>query len=426
MKITNYGWSIRVVESWLHVGSRRTSTASKELMVMTWPDELEHHELLVIANRLVDELRGLRGRLRHANDTEYAQHGDCADRARNLAEYLRAAVLLASTDAYAPAFASVRTALEHMLVDHLVFSGQRYVRMIVGVGDATWTEWQRQRTAGEGFTQVLDWLRKKDTVEITYEGLRSAPDEDGQSYVISPHYFLLRQYQPYLGPPSAQAEFDDGIGEPERDRQFAKENDLIYRTYLSWSSIKRNLTSNSFADDATISKLEVHYRFLSAFVHPLADVTDVLYGRNNFNIPSYDHYSSELTLLYVIAIAVEELRHFREMTQRHPAIEIASWQGTDKLCKNAWREISYLWFPGQKPHMYDRIQEANRRAFRVLQQAKLQGRQLIDPMSIPDEEIRYYRDPMRRLVDLHSGFQEIMTGLSFTSPWPRDDARLRL
>jgi hypothetical protein len=130
----------------------------------------------------VDELRGLRGRLQHANDTEYAQHGDCADRARNLAEYLRAAVLLASTDAYAPAFASVRTALEHMLVDHLVFSGQRYVRMIVGVDDATWTEWQRQRIAGEGFTQVLDWLRKKDTVEITYEGLRSAPDEDGRSY----------------------------------------------------------------------------------------------------------------------------------------------------------------------------------------------------------------------------------------------------
>jgi hypothetical protein len=59
-------------------------------------------------------------------------------------------VLLASTDAYAPAFALVRTALEHMLVDHLVFSGQRYVRMIVGVDNATWTEWQRQRTTGEG------------------------------------------------------------------------------------------------------------------------------------------------------------------------------------------------------------------------------------------------------------------------------------
>jgi hypothetical protein len=60
---------------------------------MTWQGALEHHGLLVIANRLVDELCGLRRRLQHTNDIEYAQHGDCADRARNLAEYLRAAVL---------------------------------------------------------------------------------------------------------------------------------------------------------------------------------------------------------------------------------------------------------------------------------------------------------------------------------------------
>jgi hypothetical protein len=392
--------------------------------MMTWPGALEHQGLLMIANRLVDEVRDLRSRLQHVNDIEHAQHGDFADRARNLAEYLRAAVLVASSDAYAPAFALVRTALEHMLVDHLVFSGQRYVRIVVGVDGPTWTQWQRQRAAGERFTDILDWVRKKDTVEITYEGLRSAPDEGGQSYVISPHYFLLRQYQPYLGPPSAQAEFDDGIGEPERDRQFARENDLIYRTYLSWSSIKKNLTSNGFADDAAIRRLEVHYRFLSAFVHPLADVTDVAYGRNNFNIPSYDHYSSELVLLYVIAIAVEELRHFREMTQRHPNIEIADWQSTEELCESAWHKTSYLWFPGQTPHLYDRMQEANRRAFRMLQQGTFEGRRLIDPMSIPDKEMRYYRDPMHRLVALHSGFQEIMTGFSFISPWPRRDAQL--
>jgi hypothetical protein len=53
---------------------------AKGLLVMTWPGELEHQGLLVIANRLVDELRGLRGRLQHANDIEYAQHGDEARR----------------------------------------------------------------------------------------------------------------------------------------------------------------------------------------------------------------------------------------------------------------------------------------------------------------------------------------------------------
>jgi hypothetical protein len=47
---------------------------------------------------------------------------------------------------------------------------------------------------------------------------------------------------------------------------------------------------------ATINKLEVHYRFLSAFVHPVSDVTDLIYGRNQFDLPIYDHYSSELKI----------------------------------------------------------------------------------------------------------------------------------
>ncbi len=353
------------------------------------------------------------------------QHTECADRVRNVAQYLEAALQQAANDAYLSAFATLRTALEHMLVDHLVFSGARYIRIYSGVDDATWADWQRKRAAGDAFTEIIDWARKKNLVEVTYEGLRSTPDEQGQTYVISPHYFLLRQYQPYLGPASAQAEFDDGIGDIEDDRKFAQENDHIYRTYLSWSSIKKNLMSNGFADEATITKLEVHYRFLSAFVHPLADVTEVVYGRNNFNIPSYDHYSSELIFLYAIVIAVEELRHFREMAQRRPTVGIANWTATAELCERAWQLASHLWFPGHEPHPYDYVQEANTRAFRLRRENPTAVIQRRDPMSIPAGEVRYYRDPMRRLVALHAGFHEIMTGYSYASPWPRADAQFR-
>jgi hypothetical protein len=355
----------------------------------------------VAANQLVEKLQGLRGRLQHQNDTQHMQHTDCADRVRNLGMYLQAALLQAESNAYLPAFATLRTALEHMLVDHLVFSGARYIRVFTGVDDATWSEWQRKRAAGEDFTGVIDWVRKRTEVEITTEGPRSTPDDDGQSYIISPHYFLLREYQPYLGPASAQAEFDDGIGDLADDRKFAKENDHLYRTYLSWSSIKKNLLSNGFVDDKKITMIEVHYRFLSAFIHPLADVTEVVYGRNNFNIPSYDHYSSELVLLYVIVIAVEELNHFYEMTQRRPTVGIAGWSSTTELCGSAWQLASHLWFPGQQPHRYDYIQEANTRVFRLRQADPTGEVQREDPMSIPEDEIRYYRDPMRRLVALH-------------------------
>ncbi|MCW6003769.1 hypothetical protein K1W54_04130 [Micromonospora sp. CPCC 205371] len=392
---------------------------------MTWPGSFDHSTLFATANRLVEELHGLRTRLQHQNDTQHMQHTECADRVRNLGLYLEAALQQAANDSYLAAFATLRTALEHMLVDHLVFSGARYIRVYSGVDDATWAEWQRKRGAGEAFAGVIDWVRKKNMVEVTYEGIRSTPDEHGQTFVISPHYFLLKQYQPYLGPASAQAEFDDGIGDIEDDRKFAQENDHIYRTYLSWSGIKKNLMSNGFADEGRITKLEVHYRFLSAFVHPLADVTDVVYGRNNFNVPSYDHYSSELILLYTIVFAVEEIRHFHDMTQRQPTVGIADWTATAELCRRAWQLTSHLWFPGHDPHAYDYVQEANTRAFRLRKENPTAPFQRDNPMSIPAAEVRYYRDPMRRLVALHAGFHEIMTGYSYTSPWPRSDAQFR-
>jgi hypothetical protein len=346
------------------------------------------------------------------------------EREASRATYI-SAVLLTKADVYAPAFSNLRTALEHILVDHLVFSGQRYIQIIVGVDAETWTEWQRQRSSGEAYARVLNWHRRKTDVEITYEGLRSPPDADGQIYILGPHYFLLRQYQPYWGPASAQAQFDSGLSELEQEQRFAKENEMIYRTYLNWPSIKKSLLSNDFADETLISRLEVHYRFLSAFIHPISDVTETIYGRNAYAVPIYDHYSSELALLYTIAFAVQELRHFREMTQRYPSVEITKWWVTERLCNKAWDQISHLWFPGHPPHQYDRVQEANKRAFRNFREGSATGRHAEDPLSIPDDEVGYYRNPIGRLTNLHSDSYEMTTGLSFKSPWPRNDARFR-
>src|SRR6266567_344579 len=392
---------------------------------MTWPGAAEHADLLTTAERLLAELHGLRQRLEHSNEVQHVQHDDFADRARGLCSYLRGAMLLAQADLYAPAFASLRTALEQTLVDRLVFLGRRYIQVVEGVDESTWAEWERRRSTGEAFTTVVNWTRtKKGRVEITHEGLRSNSTEGEDGYLLSIHYFLLRQYQPYLGPPSAQPQFDDGLSEAQRDKRYAEENEAIYQTYLSWKSIKRSLSSNGFADEASLNKLEVHYRFLSAFIHPVSDVTELIYGRNQFNLPAYDHYSSELSLLYVIAFAVEELRHFREMTQREPSVGLSNWESTEQLCQQAWEQVSHLWLPDHSPHWYDRITEANRRAFRLLRTAGAQ-RNIQDPFAIPDSEIGYYRDPIRRLVGLHSGFHELMTGLAFISPWPRTDAQFR-
>jgi hypothetical protein len=234
----------------------------------------------------------------------------------------------------------------------------------------------------------------------------------------------LKQFQPYLGSPSAQPLFDDGISDPAHDREWASKNEALYRTYFSWKSIKRNLALNDFADARTINRLEVHYRYLSAFVHPLSEVDRLLYGRNAIGVPRYDHYASELALLYTIAFAVGELRRFIEMTRQAPQVGVRDLTVIEQICAEAWGQISYLWFPDHPPHWFDRVQEANKRAFRQLRSTESRP-QIDDPASFSDDDIRYYRDPLRRLIAMHAGFAEMTTGLTFTSPWPRRDAQFR-
>jgi hypothetical protein len=53
------------------------------------------------------------------------------------------------------------------------------------------------------------------------------------------------------------------------------------------------------------------------------------------------------------------------------------------------------------------------------------GRPEVDPAQLPDVRIRYYSDPMERLVRLHSSFREYTTGLVFHSAFERQDARFR-
>jgi len=49
-----------------------------------------------------------------------------------------------------------------------------------------------------------------------------------------------------------------------------------------------------------------------------------------------------------------------------------------------------------------------------------------DAMSLPVERIRYYINPLRRLIQLHQTSGELMSGLVHQSPFERADARHRV
>ena len=197
----------------------------------------------------------------------------------------------------------------------------------------------------------------------------------------------------------------------------------MYEEYLRWSSVKASLLANGFSDDSTLRKLDVHYRFLSAFVHPYTNVAPLLYGRNTWDWPAYDHYSSELILLYIVVFAVEELRALEAMTRRRPTVQLEGWGSISAKCDEAWQASSHLWFPGQEPHAYDRHRESNSRGFRA--HLEDMDEVVVDPATLSADDVRYYAHPLLRLVAMHMSVSELFTNLTYNSPWPRVDAHRR-
>ncbi|MFE3317509.1 hypothetical protein [Nocardia sp. NPDC059195] len=387
---------------------------------MTWTGAAEHADLYTSAVSLIQTLRGIGSQLERGA-VHYEPHHDMADRCRSLSLYLASAVADAERDAYAPAFGSLRSALEHVLIDKLISQGTQCVRILEGVEEQIWQQWDRDRKAGQGWADVLSWNWRNGVVRAKMTG-PYVRGEDGTTQPIGFLYFLLDEYSPYLGLPDEQVHFDDGLTDVAERVTAAKHHRTLHATYLRWKSITESLVENQLADSQSVRMINVHNRFLSAFVHPNTNAIRQLYGKNRRTWPTYDHYSSELVLLYVNVLAAEELKSFHAMTQRPPTIGISGWADVFGQCAQAWTVSSHLWFPGQAPHEFDRFQEANRRVFRGQKSGE---HPLVRPDALSDADIGYYANPLDRLIEMHSSRRELMSGLVYRSPWHRGDAQFR-
>jgi hypothetical protein len=137
---------------------------------------------------------------------------------------------------------------------------------------------------------------------------------------------------------------------------------------------------------------------------------------------AYDHYVSEILLLYCCRIALQEVNDIRAMVLKPPAVgltipDLPALEGVNVLS-------AYLWFLGGHPHAYDRYNDANERCFAEFRKHNTRTG-FVRPEELEEGDVRYYTDPLSRLVRLHSSSHEMITGYAFRSPWERDDARFR-
>jgi hypothetical protein len=267
-------------------------------------DEIGQQELKVAANALVGQLSGCEAALDYG-EVQHMHHTEFAGRVRSLGLYLRAALQLAGDYAYPQAFAMLRCAVEHRALDDLIFLGDRFEQVIEGVDNETWERWQTARSE-----EITQWKRTGRRVRIVWPGLR-VRDANGADtgYTLSIYYRWWKQYDPIAIAPRA---FDSvASGFPARRAEMADYEAIqreIWSKSLAWQNLKYNLQLHGIVDDFTGTQVDLHYRFLSAFVHPASErVLRLAYPRNS-TWPTFDHYSEELVLLYVCSWRFKSLR----------------------------------------------------------------------------------------------------------------------
>lgn len=392
-------------------------------------DESSQTSLWSAVRRITSHLLGCESSLRPRAGVQYIQHDEFARRVRLLGMFLHTALRAAVDHEYPAALALLRPALEHRVFDRLLFLASRHQQVIDGVTNEVWERWQREPPEF-----LIEWERlPRDRVRAVWRGPRVVGEKGELLYFLSIYYRWWKKYDP-LAVPDHDAE-NIAVGHPESPTSrsaHARTQREMWRDVLAWKNLKESLILNDLATRIEVTQLDVHYRFLSVYVHPLTEeIANRLYGRNRLgDWTTEDHYAEELVLLYVATLAIDELRDFAEMADKEPRVDLADWEEVRRDLAAVEPQIEHFWPPGRRPYSYDRAIEANQRVFDAMAAQHDAGQSFTlpraaDPDAIPESQVRYYPDPLRRLVQLHGGFSEITTGVSWPSPWPRADARNR-
>ncbi len=384
----------------------------------------EHGALLDVCKQLLDVLGAGTGLLRPSRRVD-GRHYDYVDRMELLRGTLASALDLVALNDYPSAFAILRTGLEHHLIDRLVFLANRLqYRYRVPTAQISAEDARLRTLQATTRPDIVRWrvLGREFTVIIT--GIHET-GRIGKPPTISPYWFMLDRYDPFTGKRQYQSRLARQFSSPKWHHKAADEAWDLWKSRFSPASLTRSLLTNRLLTTAQVVQVDVHYGFLSAFVHPSARAADLALGRNRPRPDrAYDHYCSELGLLYIAAIAVAELDVFARACRRRPSCALNGWPSVQADLAAAEAAASHFWFLSGGPHELDRFHEANSRMARGLRAGRAVVR--VDPASLRPEQVRYYRNPLVRIVELHQTIRELSTGLAYVSPFPRSDAWHRI
>jgi len=288
----------------------------------------DHGTLPAHAERMLMRLEGLED-LSVPGRADHMQHRDHAMRARQLADHLRALLLLSDAGRYPSAMVVARTALEHHLLDRLIFLGTRYVETYTGVKKADVPEWNAKLEALRAGDRpsIARWWWDDSGMNVVIRGLHSARSKKGRGQAISLYYFRIDDFDPFTGGKKHAGHLAAPFRESPLREQWAATAAATWRSHFTYERLRKSLDANRLLPRMGV-EVDVHYAFLSGFVHPSKRGYEAICDQNHPDrIGSFDHYASELAVLYVIAIASAEVEAYGRMARRAPRLGVEAVGG---------------------------------------------------------------------------------------------------
>jgi hypothetical protein len=381
----------------------------------------DHGTLPAHADRLLGRLEAL-DQLTMPGSMMHMQHADHAKRARQLANHLRAVLALSDAHMYASALVVVRAAVEHHLMDKLIFLATRHVETYAGIKkgqvaleEAKLAELQKKRP------DLERWWWDDSGMNVVWRGYHSDKSKKGRGQIISPYYFRIDDFDPFTGGKRHAAKVASPFWRKAHRQDWAAEAAATWRRYFVHDKVLKALDVNNLLPGRMRMQVDIHYGFLSGYAHPSKKGYEAFHGVGHPDrLGAFDHYGSEIALLYVITVAAGVLDALMRMCRRKPRLGLRDWDDMKVEVNDARLASGYFWFLGGQPQTLDRVDTVHTPAG----EKPRWGRPRRDWRKLRDRDVQYYPDPFDRLVRLHQGWSEMSTGLVYQSPFQQDDTLL--
>jgi hypothetical protein len=332
--------------------------------------------------------------------------------------------LLENNRSYGSIFPIIRTVFEDFWVILLAMNGTKYYQYFkIKKGhsiDKLYNKWKKDLEDAQNKGASKDILLLKKTKKRIVIA-RIGTFVKNSNEIIPFYYWLLDRYDPtqaYVG--KEKRIIENYLTPPYLLRKHLEIHELFKEHYFDSKGIHDSLLLNGFVKKSHIQKINVHYNFLSSWVHPNKKKFDLLRQEYDFwkGNKKSDFFLDHLALLYIGNMASMFLHSFLDFANRQICEKklkgLKDGESIKKELANFENSTNYFWFLYNKPSFFHKYNYCINRGWRSIQHKR--AYKTIMPSQIPDNLVPYYNDPIRILREMSRGCYNKIYG-KYDSPF---------